>query len=215
MGVNASAGHERAGTAWWRASRWPRWPRTWGTGTGVLGEAWCDGEEVVREDGWMVIHRWVLKPSTNPGDMLLCPVNRGFIISKNSSTRYFISKKTLILALGIVCPYLSSSSWKKNLMEVYFFHGKYDGKEEKIIYKYEMQIYILQIHVQFIYIQLTYNMYVKNLPASAGDPGLFPGLERCPGEGNGNPLQCSCLENPHGQRSLAGYNPRGHRESVT
>ena len=62
-------------------------------------------------------------------------------------------------------------------MEVYFFHGKYDGKEEKIIYKYEMQIYILQIHVQFIYIQLTYNMYVKNLPASAGDPGLFPGLE--------------------------------------
>ena len=33
-----------------------------------------------------------------------------------------------------------------------------------------------------IYIQLTYNMYVKNLPASAGDPGLFPGLERCPGE---------------------------------
>ena len=28
-----------------------------------------------------------------------------------------------------------------------------------------------------------------------GDPGLIPGLERSPGEGNGNPLQCSCLEN--------------------
>ena len=92
--------------------------------------------------------------------------------------------------------YLSSSSWKKNLMEVYFFHGKYDGKEEKIIYKYQMQICILQIHVQFIYIQLTYNMYVKNLPASAGDTGLFPELERCPGGGNGNLVQCSCLENP-------------------
>ena len=30
----------------------------------------------------------------------------------------------------------------------------------------------------------------------AGDPGLFPGSGRSPGEGNGNPLQCSCLENP-------------------
>ena len=30
---------------------------------------------------------------------------------------------------------------------------------------------------------------------NAGDPGLIPGLGRSPGEGNGNPLQCSCLEN--------------------
>ena len=38
---------------------------------------------------------------------------------------------------------------------------------------------------------------VKNLPANAGDPGLIAGLQRYPGEGNGNPLlQCSCLENP-------------------
>jgi len=37
---------------------------------------------------------------------------------------------------------------------------------------------------------------VKNPPASAGDSGLIPGLERFPGGGNGNPLQYSCLENP-------------------
>ena len=37
---------------------------------------------------------------------------------------------------------------------------------------------------------------MKNLPANAGDPGLIPGSERSPGEGNGNPLQYSCLENP-------------------
>ena len=37
---------------------------------------------------------------------------------------------------------------------------------------------------------------VKNQPANAGDTGLIPGLGRFPGEGNGNPLQCSCLENP-------------------
>jgi len=36
---------------------------------------------------------------------------------------------------------------------------------------------------------------VKNLPASAGDMGLIPGLGRSPGEGNGNPFQYSCLEN--------------------
>ena len=35
---------------------------------------------------------------------------------------------------------------------------------------------------------------VKNLPANAGDPGLFPGSERSSGEGNSNPLQYSCLE---------------------
>ena len=36
---------------------------------------------------------------------------------------------------------------------------------------------------------------VKNPPASAGNAGLIPGLGRSPGEGNGNPLQYSCLEN--------------------
>ena len=36
---------------------------------------------------------------------------------------------------------------------------------------------------------------VKNSPANAGDVGSIPGLGRSPGEGNGNPLQCSCLEN--------------------
>ena len=35
---------------------------------------------------------------------------------------------------------------------------------------------------------------VKNLPANSGDAGLIPGLGRCPGGGNGNPLQYSCLE---------------------
>ena len=36
---------------------------------------------------------------------------------------------------------------------------------------------------------------VKNPAANAGDVGSFPGLGRSPGEGNGNPLQHSCLEN--------------------
>ena len=35
---------------------------------------------------------------------------------------------------------------------------------------------------------------------NAGDLGSISGLERSPGEGNGNPLQYSCLEKPHGQK---------------
>ena len=37
---------------------------------------------------------------------------------------------------------------------------------------------------------------VKNLPLNAGDEGSVPGSGRSPGEGNGNPFQYSCLENP-------------------
>ena len=57
---------------------------------------------------------------------------------------------------------------------------------------------------------------ITNLPANAGDTrdlGLTPGLGRTPGEGNGNPLQYFCLENPHGPRSLVGYSPWSHKES--
>ena len=37
---------------------------------------------------------------------------------------------------------------------------------------------------------------VKESASNVGDPGSVPGLGRSPGEGNGNPLQYSCLENP-------------------
>ena len=55
----------------------------------------------------------------------------------------------------------------------------------------------------------------KEFACNAGDLGLLPGLGRSPGGGHGNTLQCSSLENPHEQRSLAGYSPRGHKESDT
>ena len=54
----------------------------------------------------------------------------------------------------------------------------------------------------------------KESACNVGDLDLIPGLGRSPGGGeHGNPLQYSCLENPHGQRSLAGYDPWGHKES--
>ena len=51
----------------------------------------------------------------------------------------------------------------------------------------------------------------KESACSAGDEGLIPGSRRSPGEGNGSPLQYSCLENLHGQMSLVGYSPWGHK----
>ena len=56
---------------------------------------------------------------------------------------------------------------------------------------------------------------VKKSTCNARDLGLSSELGRSPGEGNVNPLQFSFLENPHGQRSLAGYSPWGHKESDT
>ena len=46
-----------------------------------------------------------------------------------------------------------------------------------------------------------------------GDQGSMPRLGRSPRGGYGNLLQCSCLENPHRQRSLVGYSPWGRKES--
>ena len=40
---------------------------------------------------------------------------------------------------------------------------------------------------------------VKNTPTNVGDVGSIPGLGRSPEEGNGNPLQYSCLGNPMGR----------------
>ena len=57
---------------------------------------------------------------------------------------------------------------------------------------------------------------VKNLPANAGDVrdmSQIPVLRRFPGGGHGNRLQYSCLENPHGKRSMAGYGPWDCKES--
>ena len=52
----------------------------------------------------------------------------------------------------------------------------------------------------------------KESAYSAGDLGLSLGLGRAPGEGNGNPLHCSCLENAQGQRNLAGCSSWDHKE---
>ena len=67
-----------------------------------------------------------------------------------------------------------------------------------------------------------FSTYTKDFPDSseneesscnAGDSRSISALGRFPGEGHGNPLQYSCLENPHGQKSLEGCSPWGCKES--
>ena len=55
----------------------------------------------------------------------------------------------------------------------------------------------------------------KESACNVGDPGSIPGSGRSPGEGNGNPLQQSWLENPIDRDCLAGYSPWGCKESDT
>ena len=53
----------------------------------------------------------------------------------------------------------------------------------------------------------------KESACNVGDLGLITGLGRSLGGGHGNPLQYSCPENTHRQRSLVGYSPQGCKES--
>ena len=55
----------------------------------------------------------------------------------------------------------------------------------------------------------------KESACNAGDASSIPGSGRSPGGGHGNPVQYSCLETPHGPRSLVGYSPWGRKELDT
>ena len=55
----------------------------------------------------------------------------------------------------------------------------------------------------------------KESAYNSGDLDSISGLGRSSGGGHGNPLQYSCLENPHRQKSLKGHSPWGHKESYT
>ena len=55
----------------------------------------------------------------------------------------------------------------------------------------------------------------KASASNVGDPGSIPGSGRSPGEGNGNPLQCSCLKNPRDRGGLVGCRLRGRTDLDT
>ena len=73
----------------------------------------------------------------------------------------------------------------------------------------------------YIYIYIYIHIHIgfpsgsdgKESACNGGNLGSIPGLGRSPRGGHGNPLKCSCLEKPHGQRSLADYSPWHCKES--
>ena len=74
----------------------------------------------------------------------------------------------------------------------------------------------INYYIAFLGISDQVALVVKSLPTNertTEDTGLIPGLGRSSGGGHGNPLQYSCLENSHGQKSLVGYSPWGHKKS--
>ena len=66
-----------------------------------------------------------------------------------------------------------------------------------------------------MYVDFSGGSVVKNLPANAGDMGVILGLERFPGEGNDNPVQYACLENPMDRGAWQATAHGGCKESDT
>ena len=90
----------------------------------------------------------------------------------------------------------------------------------KILIVY-VSIFVGMTELKFIDIHITEGFPggsdYKESSCNVGDPGLIPGLGRSPGEGHGNPLQYSCLENPWTKEpgSIGPYSSEGHTELDT
>ena len=82
-----------------------------------------------------------------------------------------------------------------------------------ILYQIFRFSFEIQTSVQFSHLGFPGGSEVKASASNVGDAGSIPGSGRSSGGGHGNPVQYSCLENPHGQRSLVDYSPWGHKES--
>ena len=81
-----------------------------------------------------------------------------------------------------------------------------------ILYIY-VCVYVCVCVCVYVFIHFWASLVAQTVESACSVRGLVLvlGLGRSPGGGHSNLLQYSCLENPHGQRSLVGYSPWGHR----
>ena len=109
---------------------------------------------------------------------------------------------------------LEMNSWKQN---IYFKDAIYDSTYKHGIphYRYSKCMLIVTKHWCNWSKKRQGGSDGKESAFNAGDLGLIPGLGRFSGGGHGNPLQYCCLENLHGQRTLASYSPWGCKELDT
>ena len=102
---------------------------------------------------------------------------------------------------------LSNTSWNKLMAIICLFSRQYLKPAFIFICSLFLWPTVVILKVSFIccpnpQMSSPGGSVVKNLPANAGDLGSIPGWGRSPGEGNGNPLQYSCLENPMDRGAL-------------
>ena len=111
------------------------------------------------------------------------------------------------LSLSFLCC-CQSHGWKHNFQEILLkvvkillSFGKLDDDAWIIYHTYCTQLFLgAEIKTCFnTKVLLPHDSDGKASACNVGDPGLIPGSGRSPGEGNGNPLQCSCLENSMGR----------------
>ena len=87
----------------------------------------------------------------------------------------------------------------------------------KLVTDFELIFLKYQVYIKFLFIYLYIVAFLggsdgKESPCNTWDIGSIPGWDRSPGQGNGYPLQYSCLEN-FSLRNPAGYTPLCHKES--
>ena len=130
-----------------------------------------------------------------------------------SSVRGILQARTLEWD---VMPSSRGSSWRKDWTHTFYvscivgwviYHSRHLGNTHPVKFT-NLTFITLKCMIQWhlVYSQeLFWWLSVKNLPANAGDARdlcLIPGSRRSPGEGNGNPLQYSCLGNPMDRGAL-------------
>ena len=94
----------------------------------------------------------------------------------------------------------------------FFSHLGYYRILSRVPMLYSRSLLIIYFKYNRVYMSFPGGSDSKESACSTGNLGSIPGLGRPPGGGHGNPLQHSCLENPHGQKSLVGCSPWGRKE---
>ena len=103
-----------------------------------------------------------------------------------------------LLPEQVLCPKLFEDGWHSDVFSVIDRPSSADGCHGFIFFK-KIKEFLSAFGLSLV------AQMVKKSICNVGDLGSVPGLGRSPGGGHGNPLQYFCLENTHGQRSLAGY----------
>ena len=112
---------------------------------------------------------------------------------------WFLTYKLIHYTLwyySFLCNHISPSPVQHTVLSVkYEGGGIFKESGEKLMAKH-ISIQTNRLYFHLSHISSLMAQMVKVSAYNAGDQGLIPGLGRSPGEGNGSPLQQSCLENP-------------------